>query len=162
MGGASLDPIAKIGGRGFTFLHRIVLPLKSTFTAKNGCGDALIGSWPLIVSLLLIVLASGCATPTLQPADPQLLFESDLSFLQDGIVKREEVVLRLGIPSAQMEGDNILMYQLKADQEGKWHLITPRWNPAIGLRTWSEGTCSLILVFGEDGVLRKHSLVVAQ
>ena len=138
MGGPPPGPIAKIGGRGFAFRYRI-LPL-----------------------ILFLILASGCATPTLHPADPQLLFKSDLSFLQDGIATREEVVLRLGIPSAQMEGDKILMYQLRADENGKWHIIAPRWNPANGLRTWSEGTCSLVLVFGEDGVLRKHSLVAAQ
>jgi hypothetical protein len=69
----------------------------------------------------LIILATGCATPKVQPADPQLLFKSDLlSFLGDGVTTREEVVLKLGIPSAQIEGEKILMYQLKVDEDGKW------------------------------------------
>ena len=114
-------------------------------------------------ALFLIILVIGCATPTLQPADPQLLFKSDmLSFIRDGVTTREEVVIKLGIPSAQIEGDKILMFQLQADKEGKWHLTTPQWNATTGLRTWTEGTCSLVLVFGEDGVLRKHSLVKPQ
>ncbi len=116
-----------------------------------------------VSAVSLIILATGCATPKVQPADPQLLFKSDLlSFLGDGVTTREEVVLKLGIPSAQMEGEKILMYQLKVDENGKWRLVAPRWNPGTGLRAWSEGTCSLVLVFGENGVLQKHSLVVAQ
>lgn len=163
MGGERSNPIAKIGRWGFAFWHWITSPRKGRPGAATWRNEPLVWRRSGIVSaIFLLVLASGCATPTLQPADPQLLFKSDLSFLQDGIATREEVVLRLGIPSAQMEGDNILMYQLKADQNGRWHLIAPGWNPATGLRTWSEGTCSLVLVFGEDGVLRKHSLVAAQ
>lgn len=116
-----------------------------------------------MAAISLIILTTGCATPKVQPADPQLLFKSDLLyFLQDEATTREEVVLKLGIPSAQIEGEKILMYQLRADKDGKWHLIAPRWNATTGLRAWSEGTMSLVLVFGENGVLRKHSLVTAQ
>ena len=163
MGGAPSNPIAKIGRWGFAFGHWITSLRKGRSGAAAWRDEPLAGrrAW-IVPAIFLLILASGCATPTIQPIDPQLLFKSDLSFLQDGIATREEVVLRLGIPSAQMEGNNILMYQLKADQNGKWHLIAPSWNPATGLRTWSEGTCSLVLVFGEDGVLRKHSLVAAQ
>ena len=109
------------------------------------------------------LLASGCATPRLQSVDPQLLLGSDLlSFIKDGATSREETVLRLGIPAAQIEGDRILMYQLRRDPEGKWHMVAPGWNPFSGLRTWSEGTGSLVLVFGQDGLLLRHSLVLGQ
>jgi outer membrane protein assembly factor BamE (lipoprotein component of BamABCDE complex) len=113
--------------------------------------------------LVLIIMISSCATPHIQPADTQLLLNSEiLGFIQDGITTREEVVLKLGIPSAQFEGEKILTYQLRADQAGKWHLVTPRINAATGLREWREETCSLVLVFDGDGVLRKHSLVEAK
>jgi hypothetical protein len=113
--------------------------------------------------LLSALLEAGCATPKVRPADPQLILKSDLlGFLRDGFTRRDEVVLKLGIPSAQIEGEKILMYQLRADESGKWHLVAPRWNVSSGLRTWSEGICSLVLVFGESGVLQKHSLVTAQ
>jgi len=126
--------------------------------------QGLIGLVLLVFSALpLIILVTGCATPKLQPADPQILFKSDmLSFIRDGVTTREEVVVKLGIPSAQMEGEKILMYQMRADKEGKWHLTAPHWNVTTGLRAWAEGTCSLVLVFGEDGILRKHSLVIPQ
>lgn len=113
--------------------------------------------------MAIIILATGCATPHVQPADPQLLLKSELlAFIQDGVTTREEVLVKLGIPSAQFEGEKILMYQLWADQAGKWHLIAPKISATTGFRAWRHGTVSLVLVFGEDGVLRKHSLVTAQ
>ena len=118
----------------------------------------------LIVSAIaIIVLATGCATTQVQSADPQLLFESELlAFIRDGVTTREEVALKLGIPSAQFEGEKILMYQLRADKAGKWQLTAPQISATTGFREWEQGTCSLVLVFGSDGVLRKHSLVKAQ
>jgi len=117
-----------------------------------------------IFSLLaLIIMVASCATPHIQTTDPQLLFNSELlGFIQDGITTREEVVLKLGVPSAQFEGEKILMYQLRVDQAGKWHLVAPQINATKGLREWREKTCSLVVVFGGDGVLRKHSLVEAK
>ena len=125
---------------------------------------SLIGQSLLIVSAMaFIILVAGCATPKVQPADPQRLFKSELlSFVQDGVTTREEVVLKLGIPSTKLEGEKILMYQLRADQDGKWHLVAPLWNVSTGVRAWREGTCSLALVFGGNGILQKHSLVTTQ
>jgi len=133
--------------------------------AGGKCRDKgfLVRSLYILLAVPLVFLATGCATPKIQTADPQLLFKSDLlSFVQDGITTREEVILKLGIPSAQIEGEKILLYQLRADQDGKWHLVAPLWNASTGLRTWREGTCSLVLVFGGNGILQKHSLVTAQ
>jgi hypothetical protein len=151
----------------FNTMWRInsIHPLPRSVNTSRICRDnGLIGKAVLVFSALsLIILTIGCATPTLQPADPQLLFKSDmLSFIRDGVTTREEVVVKLGIPSAQIEGDRILMFQMRADKEGKWHLTAPQWNATTGLRAWATGTCSLVLVFGEDGVLRKHSLVRPQ
>jgi hypothetical protein len=114
-------------------------------------------------SLALIIIVASCATPHLQTTDTQLLFKSDLfGFIQDGITTREEVALKLGIPSAQFEGEKILMYQLRLDRAGKWHLVSPQISEYTCFREWREGTCSLVLVFGGDGVLQKHSLVEAK
>jgi len=111
----------------------------------------------------LIIIVVSCATPHVQTTDTQLLFNSELlGFIQDSITTREEVLLRLGNPSARFEGEKILTYNLHADQKGKWHLVAPQINLTTGFRTWSVGTCSLVLVFGDDGVLRKHSLVEAK
>jgi len=108
----------------------------------------------------VIVMLTSCETPHVQPIDPHLLLNSELlGFIRDGITTREEVVLKLGTPSAQFEGKKILTYQLRPDKEGKWHLVVPQINEISGFREWKEGTCSLVLAFGSDGTLRKHNLV---
>jgi hypothetical protein len=113
--------------------------------------------------LLMIALLSSCATPRVHPMDTRLLFHSELlGFVRDGTTTREEVLLKLGIPSAQFEGEKILTYQLRVDQAGKWHLVAPQINAVTGLRQWREETCSLVLVFDAEGVLRKHSLIEAK
>jgi len=114
-------------------------------------------------SLALIIMVVSCATPHIQPTDTKLLFNSELlGFIQDGITTREEVVLKLGTPSAQFEGEKILTYQLRVDKAGNWHLVAPQISTTTGFREWREETCSLVLVFGADGVLQKHSLVEAK
>lgn len=111
----------------------------------------------------LMVLVSGCATPKLQTSDPELLLQTGLlSFLEQGLTTREAVALKLGLPTMQMEGERILMYQLRADSEGNWFMTAPQLDARTGLRTWREGTSSLVLVFGDDGVLRKFSLVTTR
>lgn len=118
----------------------------------------------LVSSLLLVtLLLFSCGTPHLQPTDPQLLFNSELlGFIQDGTTTREEVILKLGIPTAQFEGEKILTYQLRVDRNGVWHLVAPQINATTGLRQWREETCSLVLAFDDKGVLSRHSLVEAK
>jgi hypothetical protein len=113
--------------------------------------------------MLFVTTVLGCATPQIQTADPLLLLKSELlAFIADGSTTREEVLLRLGIPSSQFEGEKILLYQLRSGQDGKWHLVAPEINAHTGLRQWREGACSLVLVFDAAGVLRKHRLVLSQ
>jgi len=115
-----------------------------------------------VIALGILVLAEGCEpTPRIQMADPKVLLNSELSFIQDGVITREQVVLKLGVPSAQFEGERIMIYQLYADNYRKWQLATPMINNFNGLRMWGPETCSLVLVFGTDGVLSRHSLVTS-
>ena len=117
----------------------------------------------IMLAMAIVLLATGCATPHLQSADPQLLFKSELlGFIQDGVTTREEVVVKLGIPSAQFEGEKILMYPLWADQAGKWHLVSPQISSSYSFMLSQTGRSSLVLVFGDDGILRKHNMVTAQ
>ncbi len=112
-----------------------------------------------IVLIFFISLPWSCATPKIQTVDPQLLLNSDLRFIKDGVTTREEVSLNLGVPSGQLEGDRILMYQFRADETGKWHLISPQFS---GFRAWDSRAVSLVLVFDGAGVLQKHSVVVSK
>jgi hypothetical protein len=88
---------------------------------------------------------------------------SKLAFLVDGKTTREDVLLTLGVPSAQFEGEHILTYLLFADSRTKEMRVLPREVVAnLADPRWMKTTsdlCNLVLVFGADGVLQRHSLV---
>ena len=65
---------------------------------------------------LLAVLLGGCSTARVQPFTIEQVTDSKLlSAIQDGVTTREEVLLRLGSPSTQFEGERILTYELRID-----------------------------------------------
>lgn len=112
--------------------------------------------------LLLVALVPGCKpAPQLMPARPEKLFQGLLAFLVDGKSRRDEVLLRLGPPMAQFEGERILTYAFREDERGEWQRVV-RSTFSDGRHLYPPGTSSLVLVFGPDGVLLRHSLVVAR
>lgn len=115
-------------------------------------------------ALVILGLLTACETPMVQSISPDQLIRSDLmSFIHDGVTTRQEVLLKLGAPSAQFEQQRILTYQIRVDKDGTAHLIWPRRSHEHPVFTyWNAGMYSIVLVFGSDGVLEKHSLVGAQ
>lgn len=113
-------------------------------------------STSVLAPLAAVVLMAGCATP--QPPgvspDPALV-----AFLNDGVTRRAEVLARLGEPSTVFERDCILTYRIAGDPErGFW--IRERGGQAnVG---WIGVNHSLVLVFDEQGLLQRHSLVAVQ
>jgi outer membrane protein assembly factor BamE (lipoprotein component of BamABCDE complex) len=110
-------------------------------------------------SLLGTALLLGCVPPILPP-NPQRLEQGLLAFLVDGQTAREQVLLRLGAPMAEFEGKRIWTYDFVWDPAGDWR--------RVGRTVVSEwryihlpGTCSLVLVFGPEGRLLRHSLVTS-
>lgn len=97
-----------------------------------------------VVMLLLGTLVTACTTPPLGRADL-------LGFIHDGRTSREETYLHLGEPSALYEGERIMSFRLGRDEGGYF---------VVGKATGFAGvTTSLIMVFDEKGVLRRHALV---
>ena len=140
-----------------------LLTLKEKLYGANYLLRLILRARFIFSSFALIIMVASCATPHIQSNDTQPLSNSKLlGFIQDGITTREEVVLKLGTPSAEFEGDKILTYQLRIDQAGNWHLIAPQISAATGFRAWRKETSSLVLVFEADGVLRKHNIVEAK
>jgi hypothetical protein len=95
--------------------------------------------------LFLFVLA-GCATTN-------HVYNKDLlSFLEDGKTSRDEVLLKLGNPSSKFEGERIFTYKIGGDKEKGYRVLypCPRWE-GVGY--------SMILVFDENSILSKHSLI---
>ena len=116
---------------------------------------------PRVLSLILLgVLAAACATRRIQPLPVEPGLHPLLSFIHAGVTTREDVLLKLGVPSAQFEGQRILTYELRVDDRGELHVVWPQRNEDHpSLIRFKPDIYSLVLVFGPNAVLEKHSLV---
>jgi len=100
---------------------------------------------------VLLLCSVGCAT---RQAVPPMIQEELLTFLEDGTSEKEGVILRLGQPTGQFDGEKILTYRMTlTDKEG---LVTSL--PA-GQGGWQLARYSLVLVFDDAQILKKHNLV---
>lgn len=97
--------------------------------------------------LLLFTLLLGCATTN--PHASKTL----LDFLEDGMTTKEEVVLKLGQPSGTYEAEKIVTFRIGKDDLG--YFVRDR---SSGM-DWVNTSHSLVLVFDENNILRRHSLV---
>jgi len=111
-------------------------------------GDLNIGLF--FVSALLL---AGCATVVV-PLEPQLVSER-LPFIRDGKTSKQEILSRLGEPDSRYEGEQILTYVMCEDI-----------SLGGGVRLSHTVPCSpahtnnLILVFGTDDLVARHSMVL--
>ena len=118
----------------------------------------------LLFTMLFIgitVLVSGCATPRIKPID-KMDFSNRLQFLVNGATTREEVLLKLGEPSGQFEGERILTYMLSIDDKRDLRVLprqlaVSRTDPRV--YELDPTVCSLVLVFQSDNLLEKSELV---
>jgi hypothetical protein len=112
-----------------------------------------------------LALTSGCGPKTLTVDELRL---GPLSYLQEGKTTREEVLLKLGVPSADFEAGRILTYRIAQNAQGG---ITAR--PRQGGVSLQHprplendvpqdallADYSLVLVFDDKGLLKKQSLL---
>lgn len=121
----------------------------------KSCASTIDKSKKLTAYCLLLVLA-GCATTGLV-ADRTLL-----DFLEDGKTSKQMVMLKLGQPSGIFEGEKIVTYRIGGDSE-KGYFLLERWpgeRVVPGTTgTWAGTKFSLVLIFNENNILQKHSLV---
>jgi hypothetical protein len=111
-------------------------------------------------------LIVGCAT-VVAPLEPQLVSER-LPFIQDGKTSKEEVLSRLGEPANRYEGGRILTYEMCPDfyLKGPLRLRDTRPTDKTGQALPGAARCSLdrinnlILVFGPDDLVERHSVVL--
>jgi hypothetical protein len=103
----------------------------------------------LIVTVLLV---AGCAASTVTPADPQIVSQK-LPFILDGKTPRKEILSNLGEPNYRHEGGRIFAYKM-------WMCAMEEQRPMIAeTRCRDQGTYNLILVFGPNNLVERHSLV---
>jgi len=109
-----------------------------------------------LLVLTLVLALVGCATT-------QIKGHADLlEFLADGKTSKEEVLMKLGQPSGKFESEKILTYRLGFDSHSRGYYVVER-APGMGHEptwaAWMNTKYSLVLVFDNKDVLRKHSLV---
>lgn len=113
--------------------------------------------------LLGLALLAGCTPPLLRESTPAEAQVEWLAFLSDGKTTREDVLLRLGTPSARLEGERILTYAFSRNAAGAWGRAGRSWGRAQKAPIFTDSRIhSLVLVFAADGRLVRHSLVVPE
>ncbi len=83
-----------------------------------------------------------------------------LPFLEKGKTTKEEVLLKLGGPSGQFEGEKIFTYRLLIDEKEGLAVVSRELDPRSQAFTlWRRAEYSLVLVFDKDHILQKYSLI---
>jgi len=103
-----------------------------------------IGTVALALKMAVLTALASCASAPIGKKDL-------LIFLQDGQTTRQDVYLHLGIPSEKYEESRIVTYRIGENDDGM-HVVMRESN-------WSGVRYSLVLSFGEKGLLRRYSLV---
>ena len=102
--------------------------------------------------IFTVLLVAGCAASTVAPQDPQVVSET-LPYIRDGKTPKKEVLSRLGTPDYRHEGGRILAYKM-------WMCAVEEQVPLKEeIRCRETGAYNLILVFGPNNLLERHSLV---
>jgi hypothetical protein len=109
-------------------------------------------------TLASTLLCVGCATPVVHEHPEALRERGELAFLREGSTTRAEACLRLGPPTGAYERERILAWALVRRADGTF-APTRAERSRQGRIAWQA---SLVLVFAEDGVLARGSLVVAE
>ena len=112
-----------------------------------------IGDLNIGLFLVSILLLAGCATVVV-PLEPQLVSER-LPFIRDGKTSKQEVLNRLGEPDSRYEGEQILTYVMCEDISLGGGVRLSHTVPCS-----SAHTNNLILVFGPDDLIARHSMVL--
>ena len=116
--------------------------------SRDSCGALLLKVY-LIVTALLV---AGCAVSTVAPETQQVVNEA-LPFIRDGKTPRKEILSRLGEPDYRHEGGRILAYKM-------WMCAMEEQRPLIAeTRCREPGTYNLVLVFGPNNLVERHSMV---
>ena len=104
------------------------------------------------IIVLVSFLTAGCATTKSTHSDtPPTRDKALLEFLEDGVTQKQTVLLKLGKPSYAVEEEKYFFFRIGGDPNEGFYLVED-----LGSR---ETKFSLVLVFDETGLLKKHSLV---
>lgn len=105
-----------------------------------------------LAAILISLLLTGCATPPNARTDL-------LAFLEAGKTTREEVLLTLGQPSGSFEQERIFTYRIGEYGEHGYFIISPKVVLPAQSTSWQNVQFSLVIVFDDQGRLRKQQLI---
>lgn len=110
-------------------------------------------------ALLAAILLVACVEPVAIPEAVQALQEGPLRSIESGRSTRQELLLKFGTPTSSFEEGRILTYDFYLDRlKREWRAVG-----GAGNSDWmypGVRTASLVLVFGGEGILVRHNLVV--
>jgi hypothetical protein len=107
-------------------------------------------------TLLTFVGISGCTPAKSLGTLEEPFIANKLPFLQDGRVKREEIVARFGPPAAEYDRGRVVSYSASLNDADEL-LICPC--PTADYYKGINKSYKLIMVYTPDGVLKQHSLL---
>ena len=109
------------------------------------------------ICLLFFVSTLGCSTGVTTESIQQRW----LPFLADGKTKKIVVLSRLGRPSAEFQKGRIITYRLQMDHKDVLRPVSQGLDEfVIDRRLYGvKPMYSLVLIFDDDEILRRHSLV---
>lgn len=97
-------------------------------------------------AMAMLLLTTGCMSTPLRG------HRDLLEFIADDATRRPEVLERLGTPNRSLRGGSICTYRIARDKAGLY--VSAGTGP-----DWNGVESSLVLVFDDDGILRRHALV---
>jgi hypothetical protein len=102
-----------------------------------------------VLFLIVAIMITGCSADLTQ-LKPQLVSEW-FPYIRDGKTSKEEILSRLSEPDNRYERGRIFTYML-CPRLGETH-------PTNEKSCYSKHTNTLILVFGPDDLVERHSVV---
>jgi hypothetical protein len=115
-------------------------------------------------SFILIILSTLLISCTTLPQDLYVdiseVHKKQLTFIEDGRTSKEDVYLKLGIPSGQFNNNTILAYRLTMGKDEQLTPVSQERDITLPYAyQWRLANFTLVLVFDEQDILTKHSLI---
>ena len=108
---------------------------------------------------VMSVLAA-CSAPKAVYEDHSAALQRELLWVERGVTTRQDALMKLGLPSAQFEGDRILTWRLALTKDETLVPVTRALDAADPrILIWRKASYSLVLVFAADGRVEEFSLV---
>ena len=127
----------------------ILMKLYTSYRQMNTLKSMLFN---MVCFCCIICFLTSC-TATVENVERKQQNSTLIKFLKNGHTKKREVIDSFGQPSRKFSHDRIFTYRILSDENGLWFIsLTTSDN-------WINVHHSLVLVFDDNNVLKKYSLI---